>query len=110
MVDRALSWIDAHRSSRFFLVVHLFDPHMSYDAPPPFRGRFSAGYHSAFSLPVRRTQAIRHALASLSDQDRQFITAAYDEEVAFTDAQIGRLLENLASRDLFKSVLVVFTA
>ena len=40
-VTRALDLIDTWNDRPFFLVVHLFDPHMSYDAPLPFRGVFT---------------------------------------------------------------------
>ncbi len=34
----ALAWVEAQRPGRpFFLWVHLFDPHMPYAPPPPFR-------------------------------------------------------------------------
>jgi arylsulfatase A-like enzyme len=33
VVTRALAWLDQHRGRRFFLWVHLFEPHASYVAP-----------------------------------------------------------------------------
>ncbi|MCK4546596.1 MAG: sulfatase-like hydrolase/transferase [Candidatus Eisenbacteria sp.] len=32
----ALSWIKRNRQNRFFVMLHLFDPHACYDPPPPF--------------------------------------------------------------------------
>ena len=42
-VDRALAWVGQRHGERFFLLMHLMDPHMPYRAPEPLRGRFSAG-------------------------------------------------------------------
>jgi choline-sulfatase len=42
VVDDALAWIDEVRARRFFAWVHLFDPHLPYDPPEPFRARFPA--------------------------------------------------------------------
>jgi arylsulfatase A-like enzyme len=109
-VDQALGWIDAHAQRPFFLVVHCFDPHMNYDPPPPFRGRFSAQFASTLSLPVSDAGAIRRRAGTLSLADRGFITAAYDEEVSFVDAQIGRFLAALDSRGLGKRALTVLTS
>ena len=109
-VDCALAWIAAHAEQRFFLLLHLFDPHMDYEAPPPFQGRFTRQYRSRFSGPVRDTQAIRDDLGSLTAQDRVYVGAAYDEEVAFVDEQIGRLLRALETRDLLPRTLVLLTA
>ena len=41
-MDDALAWIDEVRGGKFFAWVHLFDPHLPYDPPEPFRARFEA--------------------------------------------------------------------
>ena len=41
VMDDALAWIDEVRAQRFFAWVHLFDPHLPYDPPEPFRSRFA---------------------------------------------------------------------
>ena len=63
VVDEALAWLDTHRQSRFFLWVHLFEPHAPYGNP-------------ADPAQARRTIAER-----------------YDEEVAEADAQAKRLID-----------------
>ncbi|TMA36511.1 MAG: hypothetical protein E6J87_00440 [Deltaproteobacteria bacterium] len=40
-VDAALAWLAGRGDQHFFLLLHLFDPHLPYDAPPPFRDRFT---------------------------------------------------------------------
>jgi len=40
-VDAALAWLDAAPEDRFFLWVHLFDPHAAYEPPSPWAERFS---------------------------------------------------------------------
>jgi arylsulfatase A-like enzyme/Tfp pilus assembly protein PilF len=65
VVDAALAWL-ADAPPRFFLWVHLYDPHAAYHPPEPFATRFAA--------------------------DR------YLGEVAFADAQLGRLLAALDAR------------
>ena len=52
VVDLALQWIEANSSRPFFLLVHLFDPHLDYDAPAPFGGRFAKANDEGFELPV----------------------------------------------------------
>ena len=57
--------------------MHLYDPHAPYAAPEPFASRFPAT-----------------------------MQGAYDAEVAFTDAQVGRLLDALGeARD--RTIVVV---
>ena len=35
-VELATGWIEANKDSRFFLWLHLYDPHSDYTPPPPF--------------------------------------------------------------------------
>jgi tetratricopeptide (TPR) repeat protein len=67
VVDEALGWLRGAGTGRFFLWVHLFEPHAPYGVPGDTR-------------PVEER---------------------YDDEIAETDRQVGRLLEALgdAARD-----------
>ena len=60
VVSDAIRWLDTVGESRFFLWVHLYDPHRPYDPPEPQRSLYG------------------HNL--------------YVGEIAFADAEIGRLL------------------
>lgn len=106
--DLALEWLAANTDSRFFLVVHFFDPHAPNSAPPPFRGRFTADYDGQLQLPV--TYAVDGMGPLLSAADRSFVVAAYDEEISFVDRQVGRLLQGLKEEGVWEQSLVVFTA
>jgi len=107
-VDEALAWIDESADQPFFLLVHFFDPHMDYDAPAPYRGRFSDS--SSFDLPVRGVWDIRNRIAEIGASERRFIAGAYDEEIAYVDTEIGRLLEELSRRPALDQALVMLTA
>ena len=39
-LDTALAWLRGVDGERFFLFVHLFDAHMDFDPPEPWRSRF----------------------------------------------------------------------
>ena len=76
-VEAARRWLDGLApKDRFFLWVHLYDPHAAYSPPPPYR-----------------------------DEYRERL---YDGEIAYMDAQIGRLLEHprvATTRDLLVTVI-----
>ncbi len=65
VVNEALGWLSAHRQDKFFLWIHLFEPHAPY------------------GNPADPAQARRPAIAR------------YDDDVAEADAQVGRLLDGL---------------
>jgi choline-sulfatase len=64
-VDAALAWL-AESPERFFLWLHLYDPHAPYEAPEAYQARH--------------------------------LGQPYDAEIAFADAELGRLLAALESR------------
>jgi choline-sulfatase len=65
VIDEALEWLVRHRHERFFLWVHLFEPHAPYG-------------HPENPIDAKRPATVR-----------------YDEDVAEADREIGRLLEGL---------------
>lgn len=87
--DRALRWLARARGRPYFLFVHYFDPHEPYVPPAPYAGRFAAEPDASL-----RAQA----------------AALYDGEVAYTDAELGRLLAGLDKLGLDGETLVVVTA
>lgn len=77
VIDQAVAWLRANATEKFFLFVHLFDPHHPYEAPEPFGTTYADPYVA---------------------------------EIAYTDAQIGRLLKALVETGLDRQTLVVLTA
>lgn len=110
VVDAALRWLDEPRERRFLLVVHLFDPHLDYDPPEPYRRRFAPDYDGGLQYPVNDLNRIRSEDVAQSRNDREFIAAAYDEEILYTDAQVGRLLDSIAERGRLQDTVVTLVA
>ena len=81
VVDAATAWLKQPDPKPFFAWVHLYDPHTPYDAPTEFASRF----------PATRD-------------------GAYDAEVAYTDAQLGRLLAALEVDGRLANTIVVVMA
>ncbi len=68
MVDEAIEWWDAMEGGPRFLMLHLMDPHDPYNPPD--------AHKTAIGEP--------HEMAVLNE---------YDQEIHFTDAELGRLLD-----------------
>jgi choline-sulfatase len=79
MADDALAFVDAHRDQRFFLWLHFYDPHLSYE-PHPEVPSFG---------PAR--------------------VDLYDGEIRFTDLHVGRVLTRLKELGLWNRTAVVLT-
>jgi len=92
VTDRAREWLTAHERTSpgkpFFLWTHYFDAHYPYEAPPQF-------------LPP----GVSNDPAQPYSAER--VRAQYLAEVAFVDAELGRLLDALGPERLARTLVVV---
>lgn len=112
--DAALKWLAEPSHRPFFLMVHYFDPHLVYAPPPEFRRRFALPQDQEEASWVfgTREQMFEYRKKRVAF-DRVTIRRAealYNGEVAYTDQQVGRLLDGLGELGLAKSTVVVITA
>ena len=77
VVDTALDWLEKNSRQKFFLWVHLYDPHFPYTPPEPFL--------------------------------TQYASQPYDGEIAFADAQVGRVLQYLKAKHLYDGSIIVLS-
>lgn len=102
VVDRALASVAARDPARpLFLFVHLFDAHAPYEPPAPYGARFAGeGPYMAPEAPLR--PLVDALIAGTAEtRDVAAVNGRYLGEVAWMDAQIGRLLDGLAGAGLF---------
>jgi choline-sulfatase len=101
VVEAAMSWITAHAGERFFVWVHLFDPHSPYAPPADFR--FSED--APVSLEAKRIPpGVRDA------SELAALIRAYRGEVSYADAQVGRLVERLRILGLLDATAVIVSS
>ena len=115
VVDRALAAVKARDAARpLFLFVHLYDPHAPYDPPPAFSAPFEPPGGPAFRTGEEAGtlgRLRRSLIAGRADPAAVgHVAALYQGEVAFADAQVGRLLDGLEAEGLLDRSLVVVTA
>src|SRR6266571_8313472 len=75
VTDVALDWLGKNAQAKFFLWMHLYDPHYPYRPPAPY--------------------------------SEQYKDRLYDGEIAFADAQVGRLLQFLKEKNLYRNTLIM---
>ncbi|GEM_PF-1098739 len=105
----AMRWLETRHEEPFFAYIHYIDPHTPYDPPKEYKGRFEGlPYYERFaaidvSIGTKNIGSIPHKIAieNLST-DVGLYVARYDEEIAYVDREIGKLmrfLEDLGRRD-----------
>jgi arylsulfatase A-like enzyme len=110
VTDTVLAWLKGRPdpSRPYFLYVHYFDPHASYAPPRAYAERFGVAADDPLlgrgqNLVLRGKLPPENVLATLRK--------LYDAEIAFTDHEVGRLLDGLGvEREGAPGSIVVVTA
>jgi len=111
--DASLAWLESVRDRPFFLLVHYFDAHLTYDPPAPFDTRFlppgSGGIRPGFGS-ASEVIALRNGKIRLSPERREALIARYDGEIAYLDREFGRLRKALEQAGRWENSLVIVVA
>ena len=102
-----LDWVEreADPERPLFLWIHYIDPHGPYHAPEPFRGTLDHEGH----VPVELQRIPRYQRAPGVDDALDYVDR-YDEEIAYLDAQFGRLVAGLEKARGLDDALVLLTS
>lgn len=106
-VDLALEWFTRRREQApWFCFLHLIDPHAPYTPPPPYDERFAG--RKVAGLPGYPPSIDELRRNTPGPELKKLLSDFYDGEIAFADAQIGRLLAVLEERgELARTVILV---
>jgi arylsulfatase A-like enzyme len=106
----ALDWIEANGDTPHFVLLHYFDPHMSYDPPARYKSMFAPGSMARIDVPFTDIKSARSGALQPTAEEKKFIGGLYNGEIRFVDDQIGELLENLRRMNLLDSTWIVVTS
>ncbi len=111
-VDDFLEWLDSDEDDApFFAAVHFFDPHATYDPPSPYDTMFadpsySGDFGKEWGIGNDMLEANSGQISIDADGIANLINL-YDGELAYTDAELGRLFAALRARDLGEETLII---
>jgi arylsulfatase A-like enzyme len=108
--DRAIAWLEEPREQPFFLWVHYVAPHDPYEPPPEHRGFVDPHYEGPLDGSIASNTRLLFGTAPITDADREQLLALYDGELAWTDAQLGRLLDTLRTQGRLDHTLVAVSS
>jgi arylsulfatase A-like enzyme len=111
VTDLALRFLERRHTGPFFLFAHYFDPHANYmDHPDIHFADSYAGWLRDEAQTQSQMQCVTMKRHLLGPSERTYVSDLYDEEIAYTDEHIGRLLRFLDEAQLWDSTLVVLVA
>jgi arylsulfatase A-like enzyme len=113
------AWFQANRDHRTFTWIHLNEAHDPYGS---LDGKWPAGTPAPFierrdSLPAAQRQwlesyAAQHGIEGAPEQIERIEreTGAYDDDVAYSDAHIGRILDAIRAAGIWDQTAIVIAA
>ncbi len=129
LADAAVDWISAHAHdpAPFFMFTHWWDPHWPYLPPDPYDRMFYAGdeknplntsltkfrehpwWQARINGDYTGTDPREQAHVDLVRDvtDIEFLTALFDGEIAYMDANIGRVMDALDESGLAANTLTI---
>lgn len=139
-INSALTWLKKKRNKPFFIWIHLYDAHTSYNPPSEFRNLYmdvdSAMENCDDPLSFQESISEKQRIKNRADDDRKpqdfvvarkspepgggclmgleegapLMKALYKSEITYMDGQIGVLLSWFKKKRLYNNTLFVITA
>ena len=111
-LDELLTARDEGRASRWFLHLHLLEPHAPYDPPDEYLEGIEALPPTTHDLANKDIQyELRDGWGSLEEEERavieQHLRFRYEAEMKWMDEQIRLMFADLGARGLLDDTLVV---
>jgi arylsulfatase A-like enzyme len=104
----ALKWLDGRNDEEsIFLYLHTLHPHNPYTPPEPFPSRFVSTEAARFDGRTRTLSSIRDLAREVTLEDRDRVRQRYTANLAYNDAELCGLVEELESRHPGEVMLVV---
>jgi len=81
----AEKWIDAHGSAPFFYFFHIYEPHVPYEPPEPFRSRYASAYDGEIATADAIVGKLLDHLKAKGIYDRAIIILCSDHGEGLND-------------------------
>ena len=113
-IKNSVGWLDKNKNKKFFLWVHLMDPHIPYRPADDFVCKFNQKYCPEISKKgLSNAESEREKLEGcrkekLPDDRVKFFRMLYDGAVASADRLVGEILNKIKDTKLDKDTIVIF--
>jgi arylsulfatase A-like enzyme len=107
ITDQAIDFVSRQGGRPFFLFAHYFDPHYEYRNHPEWS--YADGYSGWLADQLDFDNLVKNRQL-LEEPEKQYLRDLYDEEVAYTDREIGRLVAALDERQLMARTVFILCA
>ncbi len=101
---RFLRWLDTRPQRPFFVFLNYMEMHEPYNPPPPYASRFLKDFKPKRFISRSELSKLPYAEA------KRILDGEYDATLAYLDAELRNLFEELQRRKLEEDVIVAITS
>jgi arylsulfatase A-like enzyme len=105
-----LHWLDGTRGRPFFAFLNYLEAHDPYLPPPGYASRFAAPMPRGDLINFQFQPNVFRRKPTLTAEEIQSEVNGYDACLAYLDAQLGQLFQELAARGVDKNTLIVLAS
>jgi arylsulfatase A-like enzyme len=109
----ALAWVKKRDpQKRFFLYMQTMDPHVPYAVPESYLKRYYPGSYEGRlgeAFTGKETKDFNAGRIQLTEEEKKYVRALYDAEVAYHDHYLGELIKGLRESGVLEDTLLVIT-
>lgn len=113
VVDRAQSFLLQNKTQKFFLFLHIYDPHWPYHPPLETARKFWSAPATPELAGLHNTKDYYDWVVKCIDGPREFVDfsrAMYDAEVHLVDRVLERLFTMLADQAVINRTAIIITS
>ncbi len=106
--SKSVQWLEEHEDDRFFLFLHMYQPHCPYSPPEEYAADLT-GWYTGDLDPEGKCGPEYNAM-EMSGEDYRYLQGLYAAEVAYVDNYLGDLFAKLDELELADETLVILTS
>ncbi len=104
----ARKWIDRHRSEKFFLMIHTYEPHTPYRRKAFTKGLDPGKVGDTFEM--EKLPLLQKGELVFDEVDLEYLESLYDGGILESDRHVGAFLDHLDEIGLREKTVVVVTS
>ena len=112
-IPKAEDWLSKNKDKKFFLFIHGYDVHGQYAPNEGFDYRYvTQPYKGKYTGSTKEQGALRElslatpGLSTLSEEDKEFWRAIYDEKISRADARFGEFMKYVDELGIGKKTII----
>ena len=108
-IGPGMEWVDRNKGRKFFMYLHILQPHEPYNPPEPFLDEFVGEYQGWLKKKSRLTP--KYLMGKrVTTHDLAYMKAMYDANLKYADYYLHQFFEGLEERGAFEDSVVIVTA